>query len=50
VRSDFDRPPIAVGQIEVDVTSMLGEADMDSPLGPVELCSRRVTRMEPDIA
>ena len=38
--ADLDRPPGAIGEIEVDVALVLGDADMDRPLGAVELRPR----------
>ncbi len=37
VGTDLGRPPGGVGEIEVDVTLMLGDADIDHPLGALEL-------------
>src|SRR5262245_28987576 len=38
--SDFDATPVLVGKIKIDVTLMLGDADMDRPLRRVKLRPR----------
>ena len=40
VRSDVDGAPVLIGEIEVDVSGMLGGADVDCPFGAVELRPR----------
>ena len=40
LRSDLDRAPAVIGEIEIDVPRMLGEADMDRPLGTIKLRMR----------
>ncbi len=37
VRPDLDRTPARIGEVEIDAAGMLGEADMDRPLGSIEL-------------
>jgi hypothetical protein len=32
--------PLFISEIEIDVTGMLGDADVDGALGSIELCSR----------
>jgi len=39
-RSDLDRAPVLVSEIEIDMAGMLGYADMDRALGTVELRPR----------
>ena len=40
VGSNLDGTPVLIGEIEIDVSSMLGDADVDSALGSIKLCSR----------
>ena len=40
VRSDIDGAPVLIGEIEVDVSGMLGGADVDCPFRAVELRPR----------
>lgn len=37
---NFDGTPMLVGEIEIDVTCLLGDADMDRALGGIELRAR----------
>ena len=37
VRPDLDRTPARIGEVEIDAAGLLGEADMDRPLGSIEL-------------
>ena len=38
--SDLDHAPLLIGEIEIDVAGMLGDADMDGVLRTVELRPR----------
>ena len=40
VRSDFDGTPVLVGEIKIDASGMLGDADVDGALGSVKLRPR----------
>ena len=40
IRSNVDGAPVLIGEIEIDVSGMLGDADVDRPLGAVELSPR----------
>jgi hypothetical protein len=40
LRPDLGRPPRRVGEIEVDVAFVLGDADVDRPLRTIELRAR----------
>ncbi len=40
VRSDVDGAPVLIGEIEIDVSGMLGGADVDCPFRTVELRPR----------
>ena len=40
VGPDLDRTPGSIGEIEIDAAVVLGDADMDRPLGTIELRPR----------
>ncbi len=40
IGSDFDGTPVIVGEIKIDATRILGEADMDGALRSVKLRAR----------
>ena len=40
IGSDLDRAPLLIGEIEIDVAGMLGDADMNGTLRSVELRPR----------
>ena len=37
IRPDLDRTPARIGEVEIDAPGLLGEADMDRPLGCIEM-------------
>ena len=37
LRSDLDRAPGVISEIEIDVAGMFGEANMNHPLGTIKL-------------
>jgi hypothetical protein len=39
VRPDLDRAPARIGEVEIDAARLLGKADVDRPLGSIELGS-----------
>jgi hypothetical protein len=46
LRSDLDRAPAFIGEIEIDVAVMFGEAHMNRPLGTIKLrvCLEQIER------
>jgi hypothetical protein len=38
IASDLNHAPLVVGKVQIDSTVMLGDADVNTPPGPIKLC------------